>query len=187
MGVNAPEILLHLGGVEVDGGRDDVARQLVAELDDVLAEIRLDGPDAVRFQVMVDPDLLRDHGLALRDRLGIGLAADGQDDVAGFLRIAGEMDVPAGGLHLLLVGLELEVEMLQRVVLDVARGIPQRLEFGQLVGGHLALVDEALLHVAQRLLQLVVVQRPRGILLELGRSGMNGHLTSFCPTFCHSA
>ncbi|MDF2974734.1 MAG: hypothetical protein K0R61_5184 [Microvirga sp.] len=77
------------------------------------------------------------------------------------------MHVPAGRLHLLLVGLEVEIEMLQRVVLDVASRIPQRLEFRQLVGGHLALVDEALLHVAERLLQLTVVQRPRGILLEL--------------------
>ena len=175
MGVDAPEILLHLRGVEVDGGRDDVARQLVPQLNDVFAEIRLDGRDAVRFQVMIDLDLLGDHRLALRHRLRASLAADAQDDVAGFLRVAGEMHVPAGGLHLLLVGFEVEVEMLQRVVLDVPRRIPQRLEFRQLVGGHLALVDEALLHVAQRLLQLAVVQRPRGILLELGRGGMNGH------------
>ena len=95
MGVNAPEILLHLRGVEVDGRRDDVARQLVAQLDDVFAEVGLDRPDAVRFEVMVDLDLLGDHGLALGHRLRAGLAADGQDDVAGFLRIPGEMHVPA--------------------------------------------------------------------------------------------
>ncbi|MDF2974733.1 MAG: hypothetical protein K0R61_5183 [Microvirga sp.] len=76
MGVNAPEILLHLGGVEVDGGRDDVARQLVAQLDDVFAEIGLDGRDAVRLEMMVDPDLLRDHGLALRDCLCACIPAD---------------------------------------------------------------------------------------------------------------
>ena len=40
------------------------------------------------------------------------VAADGQDDVAGFLRIAGEMHVPAGRSHLLLIGFEIEVEML---------------------------------------------------------------------------
>ena len=52
MGVNAPEILLHLRGVEVDGRRDDVARQLAAQLDDVFAEVGLDRRDAVRFEVM---------------------------------------------------------------------------------------------------------------------------------------
>ena len=52
MGVDAAEILLDLRGVEVDGRRDDVARQLAAQLDDVFAEIGLDRPDAVRFEVM---------------------------------------------------------------------------------------------------------------------------------------
>jgi hypothetical protein len=72
-----------------------VARQLAPQLDDVLAEIGLDGRDAVRLQVVVDPDLLRDHGFALRHRPGAGLATDAENDVAGLLGIAGEMHVPA--------------------------------------------------------------------------------------------
>ena len=54
MRVDAAEILLDLRLVEMHGGRDDVARQLVAELDDVFAEIGLDRRDAV---------LLRDASL----------------------------------------------------------------------------------------------------------------------------
>ena len=49
---------------------------LVAELDDVFAEIGLDRRDAVRLQVVVEPDLLGDHRLALGDGARAGLAAD---------------------------------------------------------------------------------------------------------------
>ena len=49
-GVHAAEILLDLRCVEVHRGRDDVARQLVTELDDVLAEIGLDRRDAVALR-----------------------------------------------------------------------------------------------------------------------------------------
>ncbi len=74
MGMDAPEILLDLRGVEMHGGRDDVARQLVAKLDDVFAEIGLDRRDAVRLKVLVDPDLLRDHRFALGHRPCAGCA-----------------------------------------------------------------------------------------------------------------
>ena len=43
--MHAAEVALHLRRVEMHGGRDDVRRHLVAELDDVLAEIGLDRPD----------------------------------------------------------------------------------------------------------------------------------------------
>ena len=42
-----------------------------------------------------------------------------------------EVHVAAGRRHALLVVLEIEVEVRERVVLDVARGIAQRLELGQ--------------------------------------------------------
>ncbi len=66
------DLLLH----QVDRRRDDVARRLVAELDDVFAEIGLDRRDAVGFEMIVERDLLGDHRLALGDGLGAGRAAD---------------------------------------------------------------------------------------------------------------
>ena len=72
MRVHAAEIALHLRRVEMHGRRDDVARHLVAQLDDVFAEVGLDRPDAGRFERGVEPDLLGDHRLALGD----GLRAD---------------------------------------------------------------------------------------------------------------
>ena len=70
MGVDAAEIVLDLRLGEVNRGRDDVGRQLVAQLDDVFAEIGLDRRDAVAFEEIVEADLLGDHRLALGHGLG---------------------------------------------------------------------------------------------------------------------
>ena len=58
--------------------------------------------------------------------------------------------------------------MRQRVVLDVARLVAQPLEFGQPVGGGLALLHEAALHLARARLQLFVGERPRAFSLNSG-------------------
>ena len=90
VGVDAAEIGLDLLLGEVHGRRDDVARRLVAELDDVFAEIGLDRLDAVLLEVLVEADLLGDHRLALGDGPRAGLAADVEDDVA---RLVGGLGV----------------------------------------------------------------------------------------------
>ena len=48
---------------EMHRRRNDMARRLVAELDDVLAEIGLDRRDAERLEMIVERDLLGDHRL----------------------------------------------------------------------------------------------------------------------------
>ena len=48
----------HVGGRHVDGRRDDVHRPLVGQLDDVLAQIGFDGPNARRRQHVVQLHLL---------------------------------------------------------------------------------------------------------------------------------
>ena len=50
LGVQAAEVGLDLVLGEVDGGRDDVARRLAADLDQVLAEVGLDHLEAVRLR-----------------------------------------------------------------------------------------------------------------------------------------
>jgi hypothetical protein len=71
MAVDGAEIGLDLVLVEVHRRRDDVARVLAAQLDDVLAEIGLDRRDAGLGHRLVERDLLAHHGLALGDRLGV--------------------------------------------------------------------------------------------------------------------
>ena len=85
------------------------------------------------------------------------------------------MHVTAGLAHLRLVMFEIEVEMGEHMVLDVARAVAQGLELGQALGRLRALVDEACAHIAQRLLQLLVAQRVMGVLLEGGGGRVNGH------------
>ena len=124
-------------------GRDDVAGRLVAQLDDVLAEIGLDRRDADRFEMLVERDLLGHHRLRLGDGAGVHALAELGDDAP---RVGGgrrPMDVAAQADDLALELLEIEIEMGQRVVLDVARAVAQRLELGQPFGRLPAPLGEA--------------------------------------------
>ena len=172
MRVHAAEIRFHLCLVEVNRGRDDVRGRLVADLNDVFAEIGLDRHDAVRLEEIVEPDLLGDHGLALGDRLGARLPADVENQPARLFRRHRMMHVAAGGAHPLLIGFEIEIEM--RVVLDVAGGIPQRIEFRQPVDRGLAPVDEAE-PLPEHALQLRVGDRRPGVRLESRRGDGERH------------
>ncbi len=96
IGVRLAEAFLPVLLVEVERGRDDVAGQLVTQLDDVFAEIGLDRGDAVAFQVVVDAQLLADHRLALGDGAGIGRTADRQNRVARFVGGGAPVHLAAG-------------------------------------------------------------------------------------------
>ena len=179
MGVGAAELVLDLGLGEVNRGRDDVGRQLAAQLDDVFAEIGLDRRDAVAFEEVVEADLLGDHRLAL----GHCLRADMLWQMSRTIwrascAVSGIVHMAALGEQALLIGFEIEIEVGKRVVLDVARGVAQRLEFGQAVR-HLAPPrDEVHFDEAQRVLQVGVGQRRPGIVLEARRGrdvGSQGH------------
>ena len=109
--MDADEILGDLFLVEVDHRRDDVARRLAPDLDDVLAEIGLRHLDAGGFEMGVEADLFRHHGFALGDEARAGLLADLQDNVA---RVGGArrvMHLASALRHLPLIGFEIEVEM----------------------------------------------------------------------------
>ena len=81
MGVDAAEIALDLRLGEMHGGRDDVGRHLVAQLDDVFAEVGFDRRDAVAFKVVVEADFLRHHRLALGDGPRAEASAEVENDV----------------------------------------------------------------------------------------------------------
>ena len=150
----------------VDRGRQDVARGLAGELHDVLAEIGLDRGDAVRLERLVEADLLADHALALGHRAGAGGAAQLEHDRARLGGIARPVDLAALLDHPPLEGLEIEVEMGQRMVLERLGGIAQGLELGQTIGGGAAFVLEARAGEAERRLQRAIGQRVVGIVLE---------------------
>ena len=80
---------------EMHRRRDDVARRLVAQLDDVFAEIGLDRRDAQRLEMIVEPisSEIIDFDLAIGPRAD-ALAEVG-DDAPRILRRRRPMDVAA--------------------------------------------------------------------------------------------
>ena len=121
MRVHAAEVSLDLVLGEMHRRHDDVRRQFVADLHQVFAQVRLDRLDAVRFQEIIDGDLLADHRLALGDEFRVRLAADVEHDRARLLGRHRIVDVAAGRGAALLERFEIEIKMRERVVLDVAR------------------------------------------------------------------
>src|SRR5260370_30938754 len=111
-----------------------MAGRLVTQLDDVLAEIGFDRGDAVLFEILVEPDLLGDHRLALGDDLGVDRAADLQYRGASFVRRSRPMDPAARGEDIRFVELEREVELLKGVTCNPLADMAQRLERGEPCG-----------------------------------------------------
>ena len=156
------DLLLH----EMHGRHDDVARTLLADLDDVFAEIGLDRRHAVLLEIVVEGDLLADHGLALGHRLGVKAPADRQHRLARLLRRAAPMHLPAARDDVLLEDLEIEIEIRQHVILDRLALLAQRVEFRQARHHGGALGGKAGAHHAERLLQIGVAKRPLRVFLE---------------------
>ena len=168
----------HLVFSHVDRRRDNMARRLVAQLDDVFAQVGLDRLNIVRFEIGVEADLLGDHRFALGRRPGVDRTADVEDDAACVFRRGRPMHRAPGLPHLGLEGFEVEIEMRQRVVLDLAALVAQRLELRQAGGRGGAVDDEAAFHLVERGLQRLVGERFAGVLLEPGRRRFH----SACPS-----
>ena len=126
------EILSISSSLRWIAGRDDVARRLARDLDDIFAEIGLDHLDPGGLEMRVEPDLLRHHGLALGDEARARVSAEPQHDVARVGRRRREMHMPAALDHLPLIGFEIKIEMVERVVLDGARLLAKLVELRQL-------------------------------------------------------
>ena len=77
----------------MNGRRDDVGRMLPGQLDDVLAEITLEHTQAGRLEMVIQGNLLGDHGLALGHTGALVRADDRQDRVTGRDSIFAIMDL----------------------------------------------------------------------------------------------
>ena len=167
----AVQVLEQLGrsvrAVEVKGGGDDVARRFVAQLKDVFAEVGLDRRDAVLFQVVVDVQLLADHRLALGDGSCADPLADGEHGGAGLVGGARPVDLAAGALDVRRERFEIEVEIGERVVLDLLTDLAQPLELRQGGDSGGAAGGELRACASQRLLQAGVRHGVRGVALEV--------------------
>ena len=147
--------------VLMDGRHDDVARRLPVELDDVLAQVGLDGLDAVGLQEGVEVHLLGDHALALDQGLGAPRPQQAQDQLVGLLAGLGPVHLDA---VLRAAGLQLLEQLWQAQEAAGADGGAQVAQLLQVPGVRelgLALADEAI-HGAAEVGAELGVQQGRG-------------------------
>src|SRR5262249_6539078 len=99
--------------------RDEMTRSIVADLDDELTQIRLDHIHPCRLQIRYEMDLLAHHRFRFDASRTVCLFRDVDDDALCLSRVAGEMNVTAVALHASLGLLQVEVEIVDRVLLDL--------------------------------------------------------------------
>ena len=122
-----PEDVADLGPVAVDRGDEEVRRQVPAQLDDELREVRLPGGDPGLRERLVELDLLGRHRLDLDDLVRARIPDEPDDDRVRLLGIARPVDDAARRGD---VRLELDEQLRQAredVVLDRGPGEPQLL------------------------------------------------------------
>src|SRR5436309_4254636 len=166
---------------EVDGRCDQVRRMRMRELDHPLAEVGLHHLHAQVFEVVVEPDLLAGHRLALghdhslsRRKLVTCVPADLADDVARLGGVLGDVDDAADrgqALRELLeeLGQAVEVRLAPALEVGAALGEVEGLERG------VAPAAEPGHGADQRLLQLGVVEgavhAPREVITSFCQAG----------------
>src|SRR5260370_17333749 len=106
---------------QVDRRRDDMARHLVEQLDDVFAQIGFHRLDAMGQKMIVDGDLLADHGLAL----GYGPRADASADLqhrgTRGIGVGAPIDLAAGALPLAGKPPHIQLDLLYTTIPDPRR------------------------------------------------------------------
>ena len=116
----ALEALRDIASVFVDDRLDDVAGVVAIDLNDVFAEVGLDGLNAHGAEVVVQMNLLGDHTLRLHDLFGAGFLKNIRHRAAGVLRSDGVVNMGALAFEALLGLLEVGIEVLDRVLADLA-------------------------------------------------------------------
>ena len=115
----------------VDRRGDEVRRPFAGELDDELAEIRLDDFDAGLLQRRVEVDLFRRHRLRFDDKFTLGALGDVEDDSAGVLGRGRPVDVATEALHGGFELLQIAVEVGEGVFLETFCVVAQAVTVGE--------------------------------------------------------
>src|SRR5581483_5457554 len=119
-------------------------RRLVGELQEILAEVGLERPDARRRERVVELDLLSCHRLRLHGELRARGAADRRDVFVRLLARAAEGDLAPSGLDAVGEARQVLVEARDRPAADPVRGLAQRLDVLERgPGGESVLVEAA--------------------------------------------
>src|SRR5690625_1775928 len=180
--VQAAEVRLNLLLIKMHRRCDDMAGGLPAELDDILAQIGLNGLDTSFLKKIIEADLLGYHRFSLGDHSGIQPAADRQDGPAGLLGGRTPVHLAAAFNHLCFVAFQVEVEVSKRMILDGSGLIAQPVELRKARGRLAAFTDKAAAHMPHGLLQQGIFQGSAGIFREGVRGRLHHH-----PLRCFSA
>jgi len=132
-----------LFGRQVQRRRDDVRGPLLGELNDVLTQVGLDGPDARRLERTVKLHLFSDHRLALDHAADVVFSGDIDDHPVGFF---GRFRPEYGGTAGRDVPLELDqqfIEIGDRVAFNIAGLFAPVLPIRNRAGNHAILVGRA--------------------------------------------
>src|SRR5262249_6772230 len=157
---------------------DDVRRLLVGELDDVLAEIGLHGCHTRMLERLVEIDLLGGHRLRLDRHLHAAVTAQPEDDVAGLGTGRGPVHVPAQPLHVVGQLSQVDVELLERRLLDRTGLVTERITFGKAGERVFAKIDELGRRDREGLLEEPILERARRALLERDPEQLFAHARS---------
>ena len=180
LGVMLAECIGDLLLGEMHGRCDDVARRLVAELNDVFAKIGFDGTNAFLFETLVDRDFLADHRFGLGDGSSAGVPTNPENRLPGFFGIHAPVNLPAGFDDFRFEPLQVEIQVLEDMVLDVPRRVAQGFEFRQSFHGQETLGRKAFAEAFHRRLQIDVGDGFVDVCLE--RVGCRFHPSSLRPS-----
>ena len=156
----------HVGPELVDRGHDDVARWLVVELLDALAQIGLHDLDPPIREEGPHFALVGEHRLGLDQRARIARAHDVEHDLVVLGGVLGPMHVRAVARRVALEFLQVVGEMGQRVLLDRRRQRAQLFPLGKVLAlpvAFLAQVPQPLVVEVEMVLGLDELRRPFGV------------------------
>ena len=143
---------VHVGLGHVNGGDDDVVGRLSRELDEVFAEVGLDGLDLLFGELAVEVHFLGEHGLALDDGTDALLPGEVEDVLGGGVGVLGEEDLAARALDVFGGHVEVVVEVFYGVGLDAPGAVAEAFP----VGGCGGLFEAALIEAAVEGLEVLL-------------------------------
>src|SRR5215208_3553930 len=156
--------------VLVDRGNQDMRARLPGELDDELREIRLESPDTLPLQVLVELCLVGSNGLDLDDLFCARLSYDPGDYAVGLLGITRPVDLASCARHGLFELQQVLVEVAQDALLEGASCLPEPFPVRHLFDGDGAFAADSLgglaevtseLRVGEALLRRLLERRSR--------------------------
>jgi len=144
-----------------------MAGRFLGQLQDVFAKIALHDLQTVALQRFVQRHLLADHRLAFDHQLGVYAFANIAHDILRIRRRLCPVHHSSLFLHGGLIALQVVVQIGQHMVAYRLALFAQRLEFGQIVHSNSTFPDKTVLRPRQRLFELLVARRARGVFLEV--------------------